>query len=230
MERHFKLLSRFYLKAKSDQPTGPITKILNVVTYQLLGHSSLADKSTTVTRRSHPGLKKTSLTTSAREARDSLKSSSGRCIEDPVNTPPTKLEATKQLSLGWLKKESSPRLRSTRLPTAIMWAWSSSLSSGKTSPCRLTSVTHPQMIVTIAATRNVAQVAVDDRDTTPYRCFLVLSANFGLNRIPNLTFLGITWTSFWSKMHGCSNLNFFTPWIFDDASSVAFSPWISCWM
>ena len=58
---------------------------------------------------------------SKRKEKDSKISSSGRCIEDQPTTPHTKLEAMSWCSSVWWKKESSPRLRSTRLPTATMW-------------------------------------------------------------------------------------------------------------
>ena len=97
---HFTLLSKFYLRARSDQQTGPTTRILNVATYQPLGLSSLAERCPTAIRRYHLGQRKNSLMPSAKRARASKTSSSGRCTEDPVTTPLIKLEATKKLSLG----------------------------------------------------------------------------------------------------------------------------------
>ena len=50
MGRHFILLSKSSLKARSDQPTGPIIETFNVATCQPSGHSTLAGKYPTVTR------------------------------------------------------------------------------------------------------------------------------------------------------------------------------------
>ena len=50
MGRHFTLLSKSFLKARSDQQTGPIRRTLNVATYQPLGHFTLAGKYPTVTK------------------------------------------------------------------------------------------------------------------------------------------------------------------------------------
>ena len=91
---------KFYLKARSDQQTGPIIRILNVANYQPLGHSSLAEKFPTVTRRSHLGQNGNSSMPLARRERASKISSLGRCIKGPLTIQPTTLEATKRLSLG----------------------------------------------------------------------------------------------------------------------------------
>ena len=98
-ERHFILLSKFSLRARSDQQTGLTTRILNITTYQPLRLSSLAERYPTATRRYHLGQSENSLMPSAKRARASRTSSLGRCTEDPVITPLIKLEATKKLSL-----------------------------------------------------------------------------------------------------------------------------------
>ena len=121
MGRHFILLSRSSSKARSDQPTGHIIEIFNVANCQPLGHSTLAGKYPTVTRPSHHGRRESFSMLSKRKEKDSKTSSSGRCTEDQPTTPHTKLEAMSWLSSVWWKKELSPRLRSTRLPTATMW-------------------------------------------------------------------------------------------------------------
>ena len=199
MGRHFILLSRSSSKARSDQPTGHIIEIFNVANCQPLGHSTLAGKYPTVTRPSHHGRRESFSMLSKRKEKDSKTSSSGRCTEDQPTTPHTKLEAMSWLSSVWWKKELSPRLRSTRLPTATMWDWNSLLSSGKTWIWRSTLATHPQKTITTAAMRNATQVVVDGRTSALSSCYHVLLALFGLNRNPNLTFLGTTWTRFWSK-------------------------------
>ena len=121
MGRHFILLSKSSLKARSDQPTGHIIETFNVATCQPSGHSTLAGKYPTVTRPSQTGRRESYSMLSKRKEKDSKISSSGRCIEDQPTTPHTKLEAMSWRSSVWWKKESSPRLRSTRLPTATMW-------------------------------------------------------------------------------------------------------------
>ena len=98
MGRHFTLLNKYSLKARSDLQTGLITKTLSVATYQPLGHSFLAEKYPTVIERSHPGQKENSLTPSARKARANRISSWGRCIEGPLTILPTKPEATRWLN------------------------------------------------------------------------------------------------------------------------------------
>ena len=97
-ERPSTLLSKYSWKARSDLQTGLITKTLSVVTYQPLGHSSLAEKYPTVTEQFHLGPNENSLTPSARRARAS-RTSSGRCIEAPLNILHTKLEATRWLNM-----------------------------------------------------------------------------------------------------------------------------------
>ena len=91
MEPQSTLLSKYSWKARSDLQTGLITKTLSVVT--------LAEKYPTVTEQSHLGQNENSLTPSAKKARASRTSSSGRCIEGPLTTLHVKLEATRWLNL-----------------------------------------------------------------------------------------------------------------------------------
>ena len=97
--RPFIPLSKFYLRARSDQQTGLTTRILNVATYQPLGHSFLAERYPTATRRYHLGQKENSWMRLAKRARASKTSLLGRCTEGPVTTLLIKLEATRKLSL-----------------------------------------------------------------------------------------------------------------------------------
>ena len=121
MERHFIPLSSSSLKVRSDQPTGLIIKTFNAVTCQPSGPFTLAEKLQTATRPSQIGQQESYSMPSRRKEKDNKTSSSGQCIEEHITTPPTKLEAMKWLRSLWLTKGSSPRPRSTRLPTAAVW-------------------------------------------------------------------------------------------------------------
>ena len=70
MGRYFILLSKSSLKARSDQPTGPIIGTFNVATCQPSGHSTLAGKYRTVTRPSQIGRKESYSMPSRRKEKD----------------------------------------------------------------------------------------------------------------------------------------------------------------
>ena len=123
--RPSKPLSWFSWRARSDRPTGHTTGIHKGAICRLLGPFILAEKSPMPTKPFRRGRKQPFLIPGRKRAKANKMSLWAQCIEEPMITLLFELVATKKPKSRWAKKVSPIRLRSTRLPIAITWVYTS---------------------------------------------------------------------------------------------------------